>query len=69
MLDTDYESYTVVYSCSYYVINKVEFLWILGRERTVEEETKDKILQMLDNYKIDATKMVDTVQDVDKCTL
>eukprot|EP00058_Branchiostoma_floridae_P006485 XP_002591973.1 hypothetical protein BRAFLDRAFT_122372 [Branchiostoma floridae] len=69
VLDTDYESYTVVYSCSYYVINKVEFLWILGRERTVEEETKDKILQMLDNYKIDAMKMVDTVQDVDKCTL
>ncbi|XP_066295047.1 apolipoprotein D-like [Branchiostoma lanceolatum] len=69
VLDTDYESYTVVYSCSYYIINKVEFLWILGRDRTVEEETRKNILQMLENFKIDATKMVDTVQDVNKCNV
>ncbi|KAL3881459.1 hypothetical protein ACJMK2_027901 [Sinanodonta woodiana] len=48
VLDTDYDSYSVVYSCSGYGgIFKTEFSWILTRDRNGLSETK--MLELLYN--------------------
>lgn len=41
--DTDYENYSIVYSCSEYLsIFYAEFVWVLTREPTPSKETLDK---------------------------
>ena len=46
IVDTDYDNYTIVYSCSSYIFAKVELYWILSRTREV---SSDRILE-LTNY-------------------
>ncbi|XP_066295456.1 apolipoprotein D-like [Branchiostoma lanceolatum] len=67
VVDTDYDNYSLVYSCNYFLINRVEFLWILARDRALPEGTMNNLLQKLESYNIDTTKLVDTVQDVEIC--
>ena len=38
ILDTDYDSYAVVYSCSQFLFFKYELGWILTREAKVSED-------------------------------
>ncbi|KAJ8303426.1 hypothetical protein KUTeg_019822 [Tegillarca granosa] len=33
ILDTDYQTYSLVYSCENIVVGKLEFAWILSRTR------------------------------------
>ena len=45
VLDTDYKSYSLVYSCTTkYGFLRTEVSWILSRERTLEKTTLDKLL-------------------------
>jgi len=68
VLDTDYNNYSVVYSCSNYLyVSKIEFLWILGRKSSIPTETRTAIEEMLKGYKIKVDKLVDTQQDEEKC--
>jgi len=59
-LDTDYDSYTVVYSCSYYVITRFEFLWIMSRERTMSDETLQSIHTHLEGMGIKTAPLIKT---------
>ena len=53
VVDTDYENYTLIYSCSSLIgLAKVEFAWILSRERTLDDATKNKLFDTLKRYKI-----------------
>ena len=53
VLDTDYTNYTVIYSCGPFLgLAKVEFAWILSRQRTLDDVTKDKLFNMMKSYKI-----------------
>ena len=38
ILDTDYDSYAVVYSCSQFLFFKYELGWILTREANVSQD-------------------------------
>merc|ERR1712168_292137 len=67
VLDTDYTSYSVVYSCTSYLINRVEFLWILGRKTTLTEETRQQISSLLSGFKIDESKLRVTSHDPTTC--
>ncbi|XP_019623554.1 PREDICTED: apolipoprotein D-like [Branchiostoma belcheri] len=67
VVDTDYTNYSIVYSCDYFLINRVEFLWILARDRALPAGTMSNIMQKLESYNIDTTKLVDTVQDIGIC--
>jgi len=62
VLDTDYTNFSVVYSCSNYLINRVEFLFVLGRGPKLTPATYSHINSLLDGFKIDGSKMVKTNQ-------
>ena len=44
VIDTDYDSYAVVYDCSEMGLNKGESFWILARENTMELDKRQDIL-------------------------
>ncbi|XP_042900923.1 apolipoprotein D [Parasteatoda tepidariorum] len=64
VLDTDYDEYSVVYSCfSVLHLFKTEFVWILSRESALEEATRENIYKFLDDNKIDRKALTATVQN------
>lgn len=67
VLDTDYTSFSVVYSCSSYLVNRVEFLWILGREASLSVETRLKISALLSKFKIDESYLTITDHNPSNC--
>lgn len=67
VLDTDYTSYSVVYSCTDYIVRRVEFLWILGRKTNLSEATRQQISSLLTNFKIDESKLRVTDHSQQKC--
>ena len=55
VLDTDYETYSIVYSCeSYMNMASFDLLWILAREPHLDDATMltivDKIVKFLPDY-------------------
>ncbi|XP_054713088.1 apolipoprotein D-like [Uloborus diversus] len=64
ILDTDYERYSVVYSC-FSVLNlfNAEYLWILSRTPTLDESVKNNLYELLDKYKINRSRLTETKQD------
>lgn len=67
VLDTDYNSFSVVYSCSSYLVNRVEFLWILGREPSLSKVTRQHVSSLLTKFKIDESKLQVTDHSPTKC--
>ena len=49
VLDTDYDGYTLIYSCSQIVpyLVKQELTWILSRTPTLSEQKRDELRQLL----------------------
>ena len=70
ILSTDYENYSVVYSCSDYFIYRKEELWILGRDYTLGDEylqvALDVIKDQLPHYDFD-NRFKWTLQGEDNC--
>ncbi|CAL1294119.1 unnamed protein product [Larinioides sclopetarius] len=64
VLDTDYKQYSVVFSC-FSVLNlfNAEYVWILSRTPTLDENIKQNIYKLLDENKIDRSKLSATEQD------
>lgn len=63
VIDTDYDSYAVVYSCQYYVITRFEQLWIMSRERTMSDDTLQSIHTHLDGMGIKTSHLIKTKTD------
>merc|ERR1711953_722286 len=66
IVDTDYDNYSIVYSCDE---DDMQYLWILARTPTISEEMSDmltsKAFAALPNYTTENLIMDD--QDVKKC--
>ena len=59
VLDTDYKSYSLVYSCINLLgLEKIEFTWMLGRNKTFTDDTKNKLFKILEDYKVDTGKLI-----------
>merc|ERR1712198_761285 len=67
VLDTDYDSFTVVYSCTNLLVTRLEFLWIMSRERTLSTENMEKIYTMLKGYGIKPKYLEAANQDEELC--
>jgi len=65
VLDTDYTSYTVVWSCSNGFFNSfnTQFLWILTRERFPSASTLEKALGVVRQRKLDESRLRITEQN------
>ena len=64
VLDTDYQTYSVVYSCwnDPLKIMKIESAWILARSRTLDATNLDKALSALKKLNIKTENFIDTDQ-------
>ncbi|KAK3600406.1 hypothetical protein CHS0354_026638 [Potamilus streckersoni] len=64
VLDTDYDSYSIVYSCSTFVgFLKIEFAWILTRDRNGLSDAKiQELLQYMSSYDINVNRFAVTDQ-------
>ncbi|TNV78151.1 hypothetical protein FGO68_gene14548 [Halteria grandinella] len=47
VIDTDYETFALVYSCSSYYVAKSEYIWVLTREQNPDESVIFNALQTL----------------------
>ncbi|ALC37954.1 NLaz [Drosophila busckii] len=67
VLDTDYSSYSVVYSCtSLTPLAHLKVVWILTRQRQPAEETITTAKSVLDSNKISQSLLINTIQN-DNC--
>lgn len=56
ILKTDYDSYSLVYSCTNVIIGKVEFAWVLSRNRTLDQSVFKMLYQEIAGYDVDTSK-------------
>ena len=62
IVDTDYQSYTIVYTCSEKLFLKFELLWILTRERNPSPQLIDSVEQKIKAAGIDTSRLKKTKQ-------
>ncbi|XP_071181610.1 apolipoprotein D-like [Mytilus edulis] len=56
VLDTDYTSYTLVYSCTdLFSVTHVEFAWILSRQRTLDAAISSRLFNIMKSYNIETS--------------
>jgi apolipoprotein D and lipocalin family protein len=49
VIDTDYDSFALVYSCSDFVVFRVEYVWILSRTPELSKEKLSEINELIKN--------------------
>ncbi|OQV11849.1 putative Apolipoprotein D [Hypsibius exemplaris] len=64
VMDTDYTSYSVVYSCAQIGENqKIEFAWVLSRTKTLSDAINQIVQEVLTRNSIDQTPFQKTSQE------
>ncbi len=70
VLATDYDNYTLVYSCSDFAgLFHAEFSWIMSRTRTLPKETVSELLDILKSHGISTDSFTETNQRPDLCSV
>ncbi|XP_055057671.2 apolipoprotein Da, duplicate 2 [Misgurnus anguillicaudatus] len=68
VLATDYDKYTLVYSCTQFGVVRVEFSWIMSRDRTLPKETVSELLDILNGNGINTVMFTETDQRPELCS-
>ncbi|KAK9979176.1 hypothetical protein ABG768_012620 [Culter alburnus] len=69
VLATDYDNYTLVYSCSDFAgLFHSEFSWIMSRTRTLPKETVSELLDILKSHGIGTDAFTETDQRPELCS-
>ncbi|XP_070775480.1 apolipoprotein D-like [Enoplosus armatus] len=68
VLSTDYDSYSLVYSCTDLGVLHVEFAWIMSRQPTLPEETIEELHSTLSSIGVRVDKLLTTDQDAAYCS-
>lgn len=64
VLDTDYDHYTLIYSCTDLAgLSHIEFAWILSRARTLDDQYKTKLFDLVTSYGIKTSNFQKEVQE------
>ncbi|CAF98955.1 unnamed protein product, partial [Tetraodon nigroviridis] len=63
VLATDYDNYTLVYSCTNLLVAHAEFAWILSRRPTLAQESVEELRRALSSVGVDVDKLLSTNQD------
>lgn len=67
VLATDYDNYSLVYSCTDLLVTHAEFAWILSRQPTLAQETVEELRSALSSVGVDVDKLLITNQDPAYC--
>ena len=68
VVDTDYETYSVVYSCTSLALARVEYYWILSRTAHIESDKTVELLHILaDKLNVSATDLRFNNQEKNVC--
>ncbi|CAF1097004.1 unnamed protein product [Didymodactylos carnosus] len=62
VISTDYINYSLVYACESILGLKVEFIWILSREKTLSDSIINELQTILKNFGADISQLKPTVQ-------
>ncbi|XP_018022291.1 apolipoprotein D isoform X3 [Hyalella azteca] len=65
VLDTDYNSYAVVWSCTSALIANIQFMWVLTRDPQPSEALVNKTLTIIRNKGLDPTRL--SITDQNNC--
>ena len=66
IIDTDYKTYTLIYSCTSILnLTHLELAWILTREKTVDGDLKERLFKKLSDFGVDTSNFKHT--DQSKC--
>ncbi|KAK9873351.1 hypothetical protein WA026_022156 [Henosepilachna vigintioctopunctata] len=57
IIDTDYDSYAVLWSCSDYIIFYTDMLWIWGRQKELNVTTRANIYNILEQNELDPERL------------
>ncbi|KAM9349454.1 apolipoprotein D-like [Symphorus nematophorus] len=68
VLSTDYDSYSLVYSCTDLGVLHVEFAWIMSRQPTMPEEKLEELHSTLSSIGVRVDKLLTTNQDPEYCS-
>lgn len=68
VLATDYDNYTLVYSCTNLLVAHAEFAWILSRRPTLAQESVEELRRALSSVGVDVDKLLSTNQDPAYCS-
>nr|XP_040027708.1 apolipoprotein D-like [Gasterosteus aculeatus aculeatus] len=68
VLSTDYDSYTLVYSCTDLELLHVDFAWIMSRQPTLPKETLEELRSQLAAIGVKVDKLLTTNQDAAYCS-
>ncbi|XP_056277517.1 apolipoprotein Da, duplicate 2 [Pseudoliparis swirei] len=68
VLSTDYDTYSLVYSCTDLGVMHMDFAWILSREPTLPEETLEELHSTLSSIGVRVDKLLTTSQDAAYCS-
>lgn len=67
VLDTDYDSYSLVYSCTDLEDQHKDHAWIMSREPTLSLLTLERLQDTLASVGVRVDKLITTVQDEEYC--
>uniref|UniRef100_A0A3Q1JNI9 Apolipoprotein D n=2 Tax=Anabas testudineus TaxID=64144 RepID=A0A3Q1JNI9_ANATE len=68
VLSTDYDNFSLVYSCTDLGVLHMEFAWILSRKPSLSEETLEDLCSTLSSIGVSLDKLQTTNQDADYCS-
>ncbi|XP_035527086.1 apolipoprotein D-like [Morone saxatilis] len=68
VLSTDYDNYSLVYSCTDLGVLHVDFAWILSRQPTLPEATMEELHSTLSAIGVRVDKLLTTNQDAAYCS-
>ena len=62
VVDTDYDNYSLVWSCTDVLLANLEYAWILSRKRTLDDATVERSKQKLASFKVNTSGFIVTDQ-------
>ncbi|RZC42970.1 Lipocalin and/or Triabin domain containing protein [Asbolus verrucosus] len=58
VIDTDYDNYAVLYSCTNYGLAHTDLIWIWGRQREINAHLRAKIYEKLEAIRLDSERLI-----------
>lgn len=58
VVDTDYDNYAILWSCSSYGLAHTDMIWIWGRQTEIDAKTRAHVYRVLDDLRLDSERLI-----------